>query len=656
MKRKNVWNISTLYIVMIGVMIAQTIISFFFSKAIFAVMLVFTVAVSTIAIYRMLNMQSYIRRTFRTMGESMEASSNMFTKFSVPVMIVSDKGEIVWYNDALRRNMLDGDDLFGQDIGTVVDEKARRALVEKKQAQVTYGDRIFSVFRSSTNYEGTTQLVYFFVDETKLLRTAEEYAASRPVVAIIALDNLDEITKNAKESEKAAVSGTIETVLENWASGSHGILRKLSSQRFMLIMEERSLETTIETRFDVLDQVRSLDFGGRGKATLSVGVGHNCANFAECETAAYLALEMAQGRGGDQAAVKDVGNNYRFFGGISKAVEKHTRVRARIVASAIKELIDGSDTIVIMGHRYADLDAFGASVAFWSLAKQLGKDAFVVMDRKTTMAAGLLSAAESYYGEPVACDGHEVVPRMDKKTLLIVLDTHRPDFLDCREVYDAASTVVVIDHHRRAVDCIGNAVIFYHETAASSASEMTAELIQAIGEQYVGRMEAEALLSGIMLDTKNFVLHTGVRTFESSAFLRRRGADPVVVKKLFSGSMEGYRQKSEIIAAAQMYKDCAIAVCREETGYTRLAASQAADEMLNIDGVHASFTLFRNGEEIDISARSYGDINVQLIMEALGGGGHQTMAAAQLKADGFEAAVNALVEAIDTYKLGKNPG
>ena len=653
MKRKNVWNISTLYIVMIGVMIAQTIISFFFSKGIFAIMLVFTVTVSAIAIYRMLNMQSYIRRTFRTLSESMEASSNMLTKFSVPAMVVSDKGEIIWYNDALRRNMLNGSDLLGQDIGSIMDEKARRSLVEKKQAQVAYGDKIFSVFRSSANYEGVNQAVYFFVDETKLLRTAEEYAASRPVVAIIALDNLDEITKNAKESEKAAVSGAIETVLENWASGSHGILRKLSSQRFMLIMEERSLETTIETRFDVLDQVRGLDFGGRGKATLSVGVGHNCANFAECETAAYLALEMAQGRGGDQAAVKDIGNSYRFFGGVSKAVEKHTRVRARIVASAIKELIDGSDTIVIMGHRYADLDAFGASVAFWSLAKQLGKDAFVVMDRKTTMAAGLLEAAEKYYGEPIAFDGHDLLPRMDKKTLLIVVDTHRPDFLDCREVYDAAKTVVVIDHHRRAVDCIGNAVIFYHETAASSASEMTAELIQTIGENYVGRMEAEALLSGIMLDTKNFVLHTGVRTFESSAFLRRRGADPVVVKKLFSGSMEGYRQKSEIIAAAQMYKDCAIAVCREESAYTRLAASQAADEMLNIDGVHASFTLFRNGEEIDVSARSYGDINVQLIMEALGGGGHQTMAAAQLKADSFDAAVNRLVEAIDAYKLEK---
>ena len=653
MKRKNIWNISTLYIVMIGVMIAQTVISFFFSKAIFAVMLVFTIAISAIAIYRMLNMQSYIRRTFRTMGESMEASSNMFTKFSVPVMIVSDKGEIIWYNDALRRIMLNGRDLYGQDIGGIVDEQARRALVEKKQAQITYGDRIFSVFRSNTSYEGITQLVYFFVDETKLLQTAEEYAASRPVVAIIALDNLDEITKNAKESEKAAVSGAIETVLENWAFGSHGILRKLSSQRFMLIMEERNLEATIEGRFDVLDHVRALDFGGRGKATLSVGVGHHCANFAECEAAAYLALEMAQGRGGDQAAVKDIGNNYRFFGGVSKAVEKHTRVRARIVASAIRELIDGSDTIVIMGHRYADLDAFGASVAFWSLAKQLGKEAFVVMDRKTTMAAGLLKAAEDFYGEPVAFDGRDILPRMDRKTLLIVLDTHRPDFLDCREIYDAAKAVVVVDHHRRAVDCIANAVIFYHETAASSTSEMTAELIQTMGETYVGRMEAEALLSGIMLDTRNFVLHTGVRTFESSAFLRRRGADPIVVKKLFSGSMEGYRQKSEIIASARMYQDCAIAVCREENDYTRLAASQAADEMLNIDGVHASFTLFRNGREIDISARSYGDINVQLIMEALGGGGHQTMAAAQLKTEELETAANRLIEAIDAYKTEK---
>lgn len=650
MKRKQVWNMSTLYIIMIIVMIAQTIISYFFNKGIFVVMLIFTVVVSTVAIYRMINMQSYIKRMFVSINNNLETSSNMFTKFAVPVMVASDKSEIVWYNDAFRRSLLGNEDVFGRDLDFIIGEKERRTLAETKKAEVRFASRIFTVYKSSSTYEGFTQYIYFFIDETKLLQTAEEFELSRPVVAMIAIDNLDELTKNSRDSEKAAVSGAIENILENWAGDSKGILRKLSSHRFMLIMEERSLQVTTESKFSVLDKVRTIDFGDKGKATLSIGVGHNSAGLQECETNAYLALDMAQGRGGDQAAIKDLGNNYRFFGGLSKAVEKHTRVRARIVTSAVRELIEGSDKIVIMGHRYADLDCFGASVAFWSLAKQLGKEAYVVMDRKQTMAAGLLAEAEDYYGERVAYDSVDVIGQMDKKTLLIIVDTHRADFVDSRAVYDAASTIVVIDHHRKAVDYIGNAVIFYHETAASSACEMASEMLQYIGEEYVGKMESEALMAGIMLDTKNFVLHTGVRTFEASAFLRRRGGDPVKVKRLFSGSIEAYRLKAEIIAAAGMYKDCAISVCAENNQFTRVSSAQAADEMLNIAGVNAGFVLFEGDNEINISARSFGGVNVQLIMEKLGGGGHQTMAAAQIKSKNIAAAKNMLIEAIDAYK------
>lgn len=656
LKRKNLWNMSTLYIIMIIVMIAQTVISYFFHKGIFVVMLIFTVSVSTIAIYRMLNMQSYIKRMYNALNETLETSSNVFTKFTIPVMIASDNGEIAWYNDAFRLILPGAEDIFGDEIGSIIGEKERRSFAENNQAEMHLGGRIFTVFKSHLNYDGFNQYFYFFIDETELLQTAEEYKASRPVVAMISIDNLDEITKDAKDSEKATISGAIETVLENWAGESKGILRKLSSQRFMLIMEERSLESTVGGKFNVLDKVRSIDFGAKGSATLSVGVGHSRQSFQECETAAKLALEMAQGRGGDQAAVKDTGNNYRFFGGVSKAVERHTRVRARIVASAIRELIEGSDLILVMGHRYADLDCFGSSIAFWSLAKKMGKDAYVVMNRTQTMSGGLMEKAEDFFGEQVAYEEKDVLSKINRKTLLIVLDTHRPDFLDSRAVYEAAPTTVVIDHHRKAVDFIDNAVIFYHETAASSTAEMVSEMLQSIGEEYVGQMEADALLSGIMLDTKGFVLHTGVRTFEASAFLRRRGGDPVMVKQLFSGSLEAYRQKSDIISAAEVYKDCAISVCTENNEYTRIASSQAADELMNISGVNAGFVLFQTEKEINISARSFGNINVQLIMEQLGGGGHQTMAAAQIPGTDIAAAKQTLIGAIDDYKAAITSG
>lgn len=647
MKRKNWFDMSTLYIVMIGVMLAQTVISFFYSMGIFIVMLVFTVTVSAIAIYRMLNMNNYIKRMYESINNNLEASSNLFTRMPMPVMVVSDKNEIIWYNDGFRASILNGEDTFGTSVSTVINDKARRALNENGIASVTIGDGVYSVMSTKVTSDGFTQCIYFFVDETQLLRTKEKYELSRPVIMVAAIDNLDELAKNGKDSERAAISSEVENLLENLASSTGGILRKLSSNRFMIFSEERVLNGICEKKFSILDEVRNLDLGSKGKATLSVGVGHNCENLQDCESMAYQALDMAQSRGGDQAAVKDKGNNYRFFGGVSKAVEKHTRVKARIVASAIRELIDGSERIVVMGHRFADLDSFGASVALWSMAKQMGKEAYVVMDRRLTMAGGLMELCEKRLGCKIAYDANEVLPKMDRKTLLIIVDTHRADFLDSRSVYDAAQTVVIIDHHRKAVDFIDNSVIFYLETAASSTCEMVAEMIETVNGGFVGETEAVAMLSGIMLDTKNFVLHTGIRTFEASAFLRRQGADPVAAKQLLSGSMEAYKQRSAVISEAEMYRGCAISVNPVKNEFTRIASSQAADEMLNITDVDASFVLFETDKEIDISARSLGNINVQLIMEKLGGGGHQTMAATQLKNSDFTAAKAALIEAID---------
>lgn len=654
MKHKNFWGLSTLYYIVIGVMVAQTVISAFFDMRIFVILLVFTLAVIGFAVYRLANMQRYMRSLLSGISSSLDSSgSEVLEGFSIPVIVAAENNEILWYNEAFRSILLDGEDIFGHDLSEIVGEEIWELLAGNKQTSVSYNGRIFSVYQSISHISGVTQRVYYFVDETKLRRTAEEYALSRPAVALIAIDNLDEVAQGGRDSEKAAISSDVEIEIENWAAPTDGIVRKLTGERFMIILEERHLQTLMEQRFAILDRVRNMSLNSKKHATLSIGVGRGGASLRECEEMAGQALDMALGRGGDQAAVKDKNNDYQFFGGVSKAVEKRTRVRTRVVASALRELIEGSDNVVVMGHRFADLDCFGAAFAMWSAARSLGKEAVVVMDREQSMALTLLDRIEAAGITDCVCSGKDILPHIGRKTLLIVVDTHRAGFVDSPEVYKACKTVVVIDHHRKAVDFIENAVVFYHETFASSACEMVSELLQYMNEKAVGRLEAEALLAGIMLDTRNYVLHTGVRTFEASAFLRNRGADPVEVKRLFAENMEVYQQKAAVVADVRVFEDCAVAVNRVEDGFTRIASAQAADELLNIEGVNGSFVLFRNKDEIDISARSLGLMNVQLIMERLGGGGHQTMSACQLKGVDFDGALEKLMEAINDYRMGE---
>ncbi len=654
MKHKNFWGLSTLYYIVIGVMVAQTVISAFFDMRIFVILLVFTLAVIGFAVYRLANMQRYMRSLLSGISSSLDSSgSEVLEGFSIPVIVAAENNEILWYNEAFRSILLDGEDIFGHDLSEIVGEEIWELLAGNKQTSVSYNGRIFSVYQSISHISGVTQRVYYFVDETKLRRTAEEYALSRPAVALIAIDNLDEVAQGGRDSEKAAISSDVEIEIENWAAPTDGIVRKLTGERFMIILEERHLQSLMEQRFAILDRVRNMSLNSKKHATLSIGVGRGGASLRECEEMAGQALDMALGRGGDQAAVKDKNNDYQFFGGVSKAVEKRTRVRTRVVASALRELIEGSDNVVVMGHRFADLDCFGAAFAMWSAARSLGKEAVVVMDREQSMALTLLDRIEAAGITDCVCSGKDILPHIGRKTLLIVVDTHRAGFVDSPEVYKACKTVVVIDHHRKAVDFIENAVVFYHETFASSACEMVSELLQYMNEKAVGRLEAEALLAGIMLDTRNYVLHTGVRTFEASAFLRNRGADPVEVKRLFAENMEVYQQKAAVVADVRVFEDCAVAVNRVEDGFTRIASAQAADELLNIEGVNGSFVLFRNKDEIDISARSLGLMNVQLIMERLGGGGHQTMSACQLKGVDFDGALEKLIEAINDYRMGE---
>ena len=346
--------------------------------------------------------------------------------------------------------------------------------------------------------------------------------------------------------------------------------------------------------------------------------------------------------------------SYKFFGGVSKGVEKRDKVRTRVIAGTLITHIKNSSNVIIMGHRYSDLDSVGAAVGMWSaVSKGLKKTAYICINRQQTLAKSLVTSLEKAGMEDVFKTESETIDLMDDHTLLIIVDTHSPNFLESKAVYEHSERVVVIDHHRMMVNHIDNAVVFYHEPYASSACEMTAELIQYLSNECPSRLESEAMLSGIMLDTKNFVLRTGVRTFEAAAYLRKNGADTVEVKRLFSNSIDTYKVKYKLVSEAEIFNYCAIAFAEENIPDIRIVAAQAADELLGIENVKASFVMYKTGKTVNISARSLGDLNVQVIMEALGGGGHQTMAACQMEDVSIAEARERLVSIIDELDLNK---
>ncbi len=648
---KKVWGIGRVFLILLILLAGNiAIIELLGNNALIASVGI-TVVGAVIVVFSLLGLHKNIGKIISGVSKGIStAQSKALTELRVPVLITTAVGEIVWYNPQFETDVPDASMSVGKNINEIFGTDFHSDIDSDGNAEITLGNRIFSVTDSDIDGEDAALRIYYLFDITALRKIAHEYAETRPVVALLAIDNLDEITKNAKDSEIASFRGQVQQKIEKWFTGINGVCRKLSGDRYMLVLEERSYSKLSSQGFNVLGDVRELKFGD-SSATLSIGVGQGGGSLAECEEMAKQALEMALGRGGDQTVVKMPNNEYKFFGGVSGALEKHNKVRARIISNTLKGLIMSSSNVILMGHRFADLDSLGSCVAMASAVTTLGRQAYIVMDKEKTMAKSLMERADALGINLNIVSGSEVMPVIEKETLLIVTDVHRPSFLDSPEVYEHCNNVVVIDHHRKAVDFINDAVIFYHETAVSSTCEMITELLQYMCPKSVGPFEAEGLLSGIMLDTRNFVLNTGVRTFEASAFLRNRGADPVTVKKLFAGSIDTYKLRADIVGSAELYdNDCAIAVNADTGANSRLASAQAADELLGISGVLGSFVISRYGSEFNISARSFGSMNVQVIMEKLGGGGHRTMAACQLQVDTLKDAIEMLEDAIFQYK------
>ena len=574
--------------------------------------------------------------------------------YPMATMMVRRNGEILWQNDYCRQHVLGGEDAFGRQIGEVAPQVELTEEASPEGQNVVVGNRMYTCHCLLTQRDAEAVYVLYFFDDHDLKVYAKEYFDSRPWVLLMVIDNFSELFVDAKENERSKTMGEIEHIIETFAEENCGLLKKLDKDRYIAVIEDRYMRQIEASRFQVLDQIRGITAGDRISATMSIGVGSKEGSLHESESLARQALDMALGRGGDQAAVK-LRDGYEFFGGVSKGVEKRNKVRTRIVANAITEIVQTSQNILVMGHRFADLDCVGAAVGLCAGLRNMGHNASIVLDQGRSLAQSLvMKMKEEGLGE-LFISPEDALERLAADTLLFVVDTHVKTLLESTTVYAGCRNVVVIDHHRKMVDHIDDAIIFFHEPYASSACEMVAELVQYLGEnQKIAPAEASAMLSGIMLDTKNFTLRTGVRTFEAAAYLRRMGADTVEVRKLFASNMESYQQKAQLVAAAQAYRGCAIACTEKEMPDMRIIASQAADELLNISGVEASFLLFKVGNGVNLSARSMGTVNVQIIMESMGGGGHQTMAAAQLTEITMEETCQRLRQAIDSY-LEANP-
>ena len=568
------------------------------------------------------------------------------------VVALATTGEIVWANSAFA-------DISGQFAGArhmrlteLAPTFETRWLIEGKTefpGELRMGRNAYHVFGSLVQSDAGQMMMLHFLDCTEYVQLRDAAETRRPAIAVIAIDNYEELTKNATDSEKSTILAGIDKRLFSWIKDCNAVLRKYDRDKYIFIIENAELDKLSARKFAVLQDVRDIQNHEGVVATLSIGIGKDGETLAECYQYAGLAIDMALSRGGDQAVIKNR-YTFEFFGGLTEEVEKRTKVKSRVVANALSQLIRDSSQVLVMGHRNSDMDAIGAAAGMVCAARVKGKPVHIVVDREHTMASDLIERLETLPEyKDVFISAEDAMILCDFNTLLIVVDVNRPGYVENEALLQSINKVAVIDHHRRAADYIENAVVSLHEPYASSASELVSELLQyLVPTSGILTGEAEAMLAGIYLDTKGFSMRTGVRTFEAAAYLRRAGAEASDVKHLFQSSFTQYMERQKLISSA---RDCGqgviFAITDEEVD--RIAAAQAADELLSIIGTRASVVAFRSGNDMAVSARASGQVNVQLLMERLGGGGNHSAAGAQLKNTTPEEADRMITEAIDGY-------
>lgn len=639
--KKRIWTVLPVYLIFVAMMIAMSIVIYYYNKILGVIGIALSVVSLGAVLVMTLRFRTYIRSVVDSaMADCFSPDQKGLEGMKTPVAVCGENGELLMYNSLFRKAFLDSGDGENSSIVPYLSDLDPAYAVKRSMADVSFGDRRYTVVARVID----RGYLYEYFDDTYYKDTADKYNDTKKSVAIIAFDNIDDFSDADQEAATAHLSA--ENLLYRWANKHSILLRKLGESRYIAVFEERVLIAQIEKKFKILDRIRAVSYNGRS-ATVSIGIGHNCESLTDSAALAKKALEMALGRGGDQVAVLTDGE-YAFFGGVAKGVERTSKVKVRVMSGEIEAAIKSADNVLVMGHKFSDLDCVGAAAGMYTLVKKYyHKPCRIVVDAERTLARVMIDRLSAEDREMFITPDRAFLTA-GSKTLLFVVDTHSPDFVESDRLVKACGDLIIIDHHRRMVNYIDTARVFLHEPSASSACELVTEVLGYLADDILSHTVAEALLAGIMLDTKNFVINTGVRTFEAAAFLRKKGADTVVVRNVFANSLENYRDKSRLVAAARIYKHCAITVADQPIRNSRVVCAQAADDLLSIEDTYASFVISAiDLHSVNISARSFGKINVQVVMEKLGGGGHQTMAAAQLTGVTLQEARDKLIKALD---------
>lgn len=591
-------------------------------------------------------------------------------ELAIPYAIMDTSGKMIWSN-RIFASLTGKDQFYKKNISTVFPDITADKLPtsgEKSSTEVSarFNDRIYRISMqkvalgelvSSSDMlkienSNMSLIAMYLYDDTELKEYIQKNEDNKIVVALAYLDNYEEALETVEDVRRSLLIALIDRKITKYFSNFDGLVKKLEKDKYFLIMRQSSLEALKEQRFHILDEVKTVNIGNENAVTLSIGIGINAGTYLQSYEYARIAIEMALGRGGDQVVIKN-GNNITYFGGKAQQMEKTTRVKARVKAQALKEFMSTKDRVVVMGHKITDVDALGAAIGIYRAGKTLGKPVHIVVNDPTTSIRPLMAG---YMGNPdyepsMFVDSEQARNLVDNNTVVVVVDTNKPSYTECQNLLYLTRTIVVLDHHRRGNEVIDNAVLSYVEPYASSTCEMVAEILQYFSDDLrLRNIEADCIYAGIMIDTNNFTTRAGVRTFEAAAFLRRSGADVTRVRKMLRDNIDSYKARAEAVRTAEIYNDYfAIARCPSEgLESPTVVGAQAANELLNIAGVKASFVLTEYNNEVYISARAIDEINVQVMMERMGGGGHMNIAGAQVKAP-VDETEKMLKEVIDQF-------
>lgn len=574
-------------------------------------------------------------------------------EFPIPATIVSNTGDILWNNEKLE-NLFKGinKQKYIENLIKELHEELDPKFPDISK-EITIHDKHYKLLGNVVNDrkrgEKPASLMLYFIDITEYYKLMKTYEDSQDCVGLIVIDNYDELIQTVLDTEKPNLGPTVERKLREWFAFTGGIFVELDRNRFLIVFERKYIKAFTENKFEILDVIKEISFSNKVPVTISIGIVADEGTKYEKLQSAISAIDIALGRGGDQAVIKKDGK-YEFFGGKSKELEKRTKVKSRVVAQALKELIEDSKNVIIMGHKAMDADALGASIGIHRLAANLNKEAYIVFNNYGITIEELLKklAKESSYNN-LFITTQDAINRMDQESLLVIVDTHKKDLVEAEELFDKTNKVVVIDHHRRSTEFISDATLTFHEVYASSASELVTEILQYADEKVeLPVVEAECLYAGILTDTKNFTYKTGVRTFEAAAFLRKKGVDVSAIKKMFQNDVDTYVAIADVIRNSEIvFENIAIALCPNGINNPAQITAQAADELLNLNSIEASFVLAEINNSINISGRSNGEINVQTVLEQLGGGGHMMVAGAQVSGVSIDEAKKMLIKILE---------